>query len=73
MILELNTIPDFSSRIFISQVLEITKSMALPSLSLDLTIFKSSISAIPSNFALSSFSSEILPAIPPTWNVLRVS
>ena len=47
--------------------------MALPSLSLDLTIFKSSISAIPSNFALSSFSSEILPAIPPTWNVLRVS
>ena len=65
--------PDFSSRIFISQVLEITKSMALPSLSLDLTIFKSSISAIPSNFALSSFSSEILPAIPPTWNVLRVS
>ena len=73
MILELNTMPDFSSRIFISQVLEITKSMALPSLSLDLTIFKSSISAIPSNFALSSFSSEILPAIPPTWNVLRVS
>ena len=65
--------PDFSSRIFISQVLEITKSMVLPSLSLDLTIFKSSISAIPSNFALSSFSSEILPAIPPTWNVLRVS
>ena len=50
-----------------------TKSIDLPSLSLDFTIFKSSISVIPSNFETNSFSSEIFPAIPPTWKVLKVS
>ena len=73
IILELKTMPDFSSRIFISQVLDITKSTDLPSLSFDLTTLRSSISVTPSNLAINSFSSEILPAIPPTWNVLNVS
>ena len=33
---------------------------------LDLTNFKSSISAVPSNLAINEFSSEIFPATPPT-------
>ena len=66
MMLELKTIPEFSSRILISHVLEITKSTAFPSVSFYLTTFKSSISVNPSNLATNSFSSEIFPAIPPT-------
>ena len=57
----------------ISQVLEITVLMLFPSESLDLTVFKSSISATPSNLTDKLFSSEIFPAIPPTWNVLKVN
>ena len=71
--MELNTIPVLVSIILISHVLEITKSTWLPSLSVDFTVFKSSISVVPSNFDNNWFSSEILPAIPPTWNVLSVS
>jgi len=47
--------------------------MFFPSESLDLTVFKSSISATPSNLTDKLFSSEIFPAIPPTWNVLKVN
>ena len=69
----LNTIPDFLFKTFISQVLEITVLIFLPFASLDLTTFKSSISATPSNLTDKLFSSETFPAIPPTWKVLRVN
>ena len=62
----LKTIPVLISTNLISEVLEITTSISFPSLSLPLTVFKSSISAFPSNFTVSLFSSEIFPAIPPT-------
>ena len=65
--------PVLLSIILISHVLDITSSTGLPSLSVDLTVFKSSISVVPSNFDSNWFSSEMLPAIPPTWNVLSVS
>ena len=63
----------FESRILISVVREITIFELLPTVSLDLTNFKSSISAIPSNLDIYEFSSDILPATPPTWNVLSVN
>ena len=65
--------PDFLSRTFNSQVLEITTFTFLPSESLDFTTLRSSISAKPSNLTERLFSSEIFPAIPPTWKVLSVS
>jgi len=68
MLFVLKTIPVFSSTSFNSEVREITISISFPSPSLLLTIFKSSISALPLNFTASLFSSEIFPAIPPTWN-----
>ena len=61
------------SKILISEVREITIFEDLPSVSFVFTTFKSSISAIPSNLLIKEFSSEILPATPPTWNVLRVN
>jgi len=67
------TIPVFLSVILISAVLEITISTSFPSLSLPTTVRKSSIETSPSNFAINLFSSEILPATPPTWNVLSVN
>ena len=67
----LKTFLVFESRILISVVREITILELLPSLSLDLTSFKSSISAVPSNFEINEFSSEIFPATPPTWKVLK--
>ena len=63
---ELRTMPVFGSRTFISQVLDKTNFISLPSLSFETTVFKSSISVIPSNLERSLFSSEIFPAIPPT-------
>jgi len=65
--------PDFLSKTLISHVLEITVFIFFPSASLDLTTFKSSISATPSNLTDKLLSSEIFPAIPPTWKVLRVN
>ena len=47
---ELKTIPVLSSIILISQVLEITRSTEFPSLSVDFTVLRSSISVVPSNF-----------------------
>jgi len=44
-----------------------------PSGASPLTTFRSSISATPSNLASSLLSSEMLPAIPPTWKVRSVS
>jgi len=73
MLFVLKTIPVLASTNFNSDVLEITTSTSFPSLSLDLTVFKSSISATPSNFTVNLFSSEMLPAIPPTWNVRNVN
>ena len=70
---ELKTIPVLSSIILISQVLEITRSTEFPSLSVDFTVLRSSISVVPSNFDSNWFSSEIFPAIPPTWKVLNVN
>ena len=61
------------STILISLVLDITIVLLLPSLSFTLTVFKSSISAIPSNFDIREFSSEMFPATPPTWKVLKVN
>ena len=73
MILVLRTTPDFLSKTLISHVLEITVLIFFPSESFDLTTFKSSISATPSNLTERLFSSEIFPAIPPTWKVLSVN
>ena len=73
MLFVLKTIPVLASVNLSSEVREITTSTSLPSLSLDLTVFKSSISATPSNLAINLFSSEMLPAIPPTWNVRNVN
>ena len=66
IMLLLKVIPVFASISFISDVLEITILTSMPSWSLESTVFKSSISATPSNFAKILFSSEIFPAIPPT-------
>ena len=63
----------FESKILISEVREITIFEDFPSVSFAFTTFKSSISAIPSNLVTKEFSSEILPATPPTWNVLSVN
>jgi len=46
----------------ISDVLDITISASSPSKSFPLTVLRSSISAIPLNFEMSLFSSEIFPA-----------
>ena len=73
MLLVLSVSPVFGSEIFISEVLEITISTSSPSLFFPLTVLRSSISIFPSNLEVTLFSSEIFPAIPPTWNVLRVS
>ena len=73
MILVLNTIPVFLSTNLISEVREITILTALPSLSLPSTVLRSSISATPSKRAINLFSSEMFPAIPPTWKVRSVS
>ena len=69
----LKTKPVLVSITFSSDVLEITTLTSLPSLSLPWTVLKSSISALPANLVTNLFSSEILPAIPPTWKVLNVS
>jgi len=61
------------SIILISLVLDITILLLFPSLSFTLTTFKSSISATPSNFEIRELSSEIFPATPPTWKVLKVN
>ena len=66
-------IPVFLSIIFISAVLEITISVSLPSLSFPFTVLKSSIFTVPSNLAINLFSSDMLPATPPTWNVRNVN
>ena len=66
MLLVLKTFFVFESKILISEVLDITILEELPSLSLVLTTFRSSISATPSNFEIKEFSSEIFPATPPT-------
>ena len=73
MLLVLKIFFVFESKILISEVLDITILEELPSLSLVLTTFRSSISATPSNFEIKEFSSEIFPATPPTWNVLSVN
>ena len=73
MLLVLKTFFVFESKILTSEVLDITILEELPSLSLVLTTFRSSISATPSNFDINEFSSEIFPATPPTWNVLSVN
>ena len=69
----LKTFLVFESKILISEVLEITIFEDLPSLSFALTTLRSSISARPSNLLINEFSSEMLPATPPTWNVLSVN
>ena len=73
MLFVLNVIPVFLSTNLISEVREITISTILPSESSPFTVFKSSISATPSNLTANLFSSEMLPAIPPTWNVRKVN
>ena len=73
ILLLLKVNPVFGSTIFISAVLEITISTSSPLVFFPLTVFKSSISIFPSNLAVTLLSSEILPAIPPTWKVLNVS
>jgi len=73
MIFVLKVIPVFLSMILISAVLEITISISLPSLSLPLTVRKSSTETFPSNLAVNLFSSDIFPATPPTWNVRNVN
>ena len=73
MLLVLKTFFVLESKILISVVLDITILEELPSLSLVLTTFKSSISATPSNLDIKEFSSEIFPATPPTWKVLKVN
>ena len=73
MLFVLSTIPVFLSTSLISDVLEITMSISLPSLSLPLTVLRSSISAIPSNLTINLFYSEMFPAIPPTWKVRNVN
>ena len=65
--------PVFGSEIFISEVLEITISTSSPSLFFPFTVFKSSISMLPSNLDTTLFYSEMFTAIPPTWTVLRVN
>ncbi|CAI8355047.1 MAG: Uncharacterised protein [Flavobacteriaceae bacterium] len=73
MLLVLNTSPVLTSTTFSSDVLEITTFTSFPSASFPNTVLKSSISALPANLVTNLFSSEILPAIPPTWKVLNVS
>ena len=63
----------FGSIIFISDVLEITIEELFPSESLPFTTLRSSILAIPLNFASNLFSSDMFPATPPTWKVLKVN
>lgn len=65
MLLLLKVNPVLGSEILISEVLEITISTSSPSLFLPLTVFKSSISILPSNLEITLFSSEMFPAIPP--------
>ena len=73
MLFVLKVKPVLSSIILISEVLEITISISALSVSTPLTVLRSSITALPTNFVLKLFSSEILPATPPTWNVLNVN
>ena len=73
MLFVLNTIPVFLSTNLISEVLDITISISFPSLSFPLTVLRSSISATPSNLTINLFSSEMLTAIPQTWNVRNVN
>ena len=73
ILLVLKTFFVFTSKILISVVLEITISASLPSESFPLTVLRSSISTIPSNFVTNLFSSEIFPATPPTWKCSQVS
>ena len=65
--------PFFSSITLASADLETTISIALPSLSLDLTVLKSSISKLPAFLTVKDESTSDLEAVPPTWKVLRVS
>ncbi len=73
MLFVLKVIPVLISTNLSSDVREITTSTAFPWLSVPLTTFKSSISAIPLNLTVNLFSSEMLPAIPPTWKVRSVN
>ena len=73
MILLLKAIPVLLSFNLNSVVREITTGASFPSASFPGTTLRSSSSTVPSNLAMSLFSSEIFPAIPPTWNVRRVS
>jgi len=73
MLFVLNVIPVFLSTTLISAVLEITISITSPLASLPFTVRKSSITTLPSKFAINLLSSEMFPATPPTWNVLNVN
>ena len=67
------TFPYFLSKNLSSDVLLITISVLLPFSSLVLTVFKSSIWTIQSDFATILASTSDLDAFPPTWNVLSVN
>ena len=69
----LNTIPVLLSKTFNSQVLEITTLIFLPSSSLLLTVLNLLFQLNHQILTDQLFSSEIFPAIPPTWKVLKVN